>query len=169
MTQCISTVKLVRSRSTKVGRLCCFVDFIYLAQALVVNSPPNHQIRVRPVSATGIPHRTPDPGTPEDVALTSSSMTLYPYRDFSGGSRRCRNCGKTFTYTHNMVRHRRKCEGKCHLQCPLCGQQYNRRDHYYVHLLNKHNVHMTERESRLQPAGEGDLGIDMRQSSSPQP
>ncbi|XP_076460709.1 uncharacterized protein LOC143293577 isoform X5 [Babylonia areolata] len=52
----------------------------------------------------------------------------------------CRNCGKTFTYSQNMLRHRRKCEGTFHLECGLCGQLFNRKDYYNTHCITKHGV-----------------------------
>ena len=55
-------------------------------------------------------------------------------RERSGGSRQCRNCGKMFAYADNMVRHRRKCEGVFHLQCPVCGKGFNRRDYFNLHV-----------------------------------
>ena len=55
-------------------------------------------------------------------------------RELSGGSLQCRNCGKMFTFAYNMIRHRRKCEGNFHLQCPVCGQGFSRRDHYNLHV-----------------------------------
>ena len=39
-----------------------------------------------------------------------------------------------FNYSKNMIRHRRKCEGNFHLQCPVCGQGFSRRDHYNLHV-----------------------------------
>ncbi|KAL8575153.1 hypothetical protein ACOMHN_055146 [Nucella lapillus] len=56
-------------------------------------------------------------------------------REKSGGCLQCRNCGRTFTQPYNMVRHRRKCEGKFHLQCPYCGRGFYRRDKFNIHLL----------------------------------
>ncbi|KAL8575152.1 hypothetical protein ACOMHN_055145 [Nucella lapillus] len=49
----------------------------------------------------------------------------------------CRNCGKLFRYSRNMVRHRRRCEGNFHLQCPLCGLGFNRRDYFNLHIAKQ--------------------------------
>ncbi|PVD29681.1 hypothetical protein C0Q70_08936 [Pomacea canaliculata] len=46
----------------------------------------------------------------------------------------CPVCGKAFTKSFNMIRHRRKCEGRFHLQCPHCGRKFYRRDKYNIHL-----------------------------------
>ncbi|KAK7481198.1 hypothetical protein BaRGS_00027458 [Batillaria attramentaria] len=60
------------------------------------------------------------------------------HKELSGGSLRCRNCGKTFSYAYNMVRHRRKCEGVFHLQCPHCGRGFHRRDKLTMHIARYH-------------------------------
>ncbi|KAK7481201.1 hypothetical protein BaRGS_00027461 [Batillaria attramentaria] len=56
----------------------------------------------------------------------------------SVGGMKCRNCGKTFTFYHNMVRHRLKCEGVFHLQCPHCGRGFYRRDKLTIHIARYH-------------------------------
>ena len=61
----------------------------------------------------------------------------------------CRNCGKTFAYSFNMVRHRRQCEGKYHLQCPACDRQFHRRDLYADHLRAVHGLQDEKRDTRL--------------------
>ena len=50
----------------------------------------------------------------------------------------CKVCGMLLTNRKNAARHRRKCEGKCHLECGLCGQQFYRRDVYTKHMKSKH-------------------------------
>lgn len=52
----------------------------------------------------------------------------------------CRNCGKKFSYSHSMMRHRRKCEGTYHLTCGFCGKRFHRRDLYADHLATNHNA-----------------------------
>ncbi|KAL8575155.1 hypothetical protein ACOMHN_055148 [Nucella lapillus] len=74
---------------------------------------------------------------PLDQSISSLLLTTRSQRS-EGGAHECRNCGKHFAYSHNMVRHRRKCEGTYHLQCPECGQQFNRKDVYNVHVRTKH-------------------------------
>ena len=66
-------------------------------------------------------------------------------RGWHQGCLECRNCGKQFNYSKNMVRHRRKCEGNFHLCCPDCGKGFNRRDKYNLHVA-KHAL--AGRESR---------------------
>nr|KAG5695232.1 hypothetical protein BaRGS_008060 [Batillaria attramentaria] len=52
----------------------------------------------------------------------------------------CRTCGTLFTHTSNLLRHRKKCEGRFNLACHLCGQRFYRRDHYQEHLAHKHGT-----------------------------
>lgn len=66
-------------------------------------------------------------------------------RDRSDGSLSCRNCGKTFSITSNMLRHRRQCEGRGHLMCRFCGQQFARRDKYTRHMSLKHGEDVNTR------------------------
>ncbi|KAL8579073.1 hypothetical protein ACOMHN_036012 [Nucella lapillus] len=61
----------------------------------------------------------------------------------------CRNCGKMFAYSFNMVRHRRQCEGRYHLQCAVCGRQFHRRDLYADHLKMAHGLQDTKRDSYM--------------------
>ncbi|XP_076460740.1 uncharacterized protein LOC143293577 isoform X32 [Babylonia areolata] len=83
-------------------------------------------------------NRTQDPAV--DMGPTSWSWQRGP-KEMSGGSLQCRNCGKTFTYAYNMVRHRRKCEGVFHLRCPVCGEGFNRKDKYNLHLAKHFQSH----------------------------
>ncbi|XP_025094194.1 zinc finger protein 436-like [Pomacea canaliculata] len=55
-------------------------------------------------------------------------------RSRRGAGNQCRNCGKTYRQSHNMLRHRRQCEGTFHLQCAACGKRFFRRDSYMDHL-----------------------------------
>ncbi|XP_070210789.1 serine/arginine repetitive matrix protein 1-like isoform X3 [Littorina saxatilis] len=50
----------------------------------------------------------------------------------------CPVCNRAITNRKNIARHRRKCEQKCHLQCPECGEQFHRRDYYQKHLWKAH-------------------------------
>ena len=81
----------------------------------------------------------PDPDLAGHVFQRPSRGRWPGPRELSGGSLQCRNCGKLFTFAYNMIRHRRKCEGNFHLRCPACGQGFNRRDKYSLHLL-KHGL-----------------------------
>ncbi|KAK7481229.1 hypothetical protein BaRGS_00027489 [Batillaria attramentaria] len=66
----------------------------------------------------------------------------------------CRNCGKTFAYSYNMVRHRRQCEGTFHLVCGVCGKKFHRRDVYAVHLNTVHGLQDDKRRSRADTGDE---------------
>ncbi|KAL8575150.1 hypothetical protein ACOMHN_055143 [Nucella lapillus] len=54
----------------------------------------------------------------------------------------CRRCGKCYQQNCSLIRHRRSCEGRCHLNCPMCGMQFYRRDLLRRHTILVHNVTM---------------------------
>ena len=93
-----------------------------------------------PCPAPGLADSGRPPGCPSpwDLALHVLPHNYTLLRDRSDGSLSCRNCGKTFSITSNMLRHRRQCEGRGHLMCGYCGQQFARRDKYSRHLALKH-------------------------------
>lgn len=53
---------------------------------------------------------------------------------------RCRACGQVVSHRNNVSRHRRKCQRVHHLQCPLCGKPFYRRDVYQRHLRTVHGL-----------------------------
>ena len=83
-------------------------------------------------------HSAGGSASPWGLALQVLPHNYTLLRDRSDGSLSCRNCGKTFSITSNMLRHRRQCEGRGHLMCRHCGQQFARRDKYSRHMSLKH-------------------------------
>ncbi|KAL8579079.1 hypothetical protein ACOMHN_036018 [Nucella lapillus] len=63
----------------------------------------------------------------------------------------CRNCGKQYKHSATMTRHRKQCEGKYHLSCPVCGRPFHRRDRYQEHLLKMHQLHDTTEAKYRKP------------------
>ncbi|KAL8579074.1 hypothetical protein ACOMHN_036013 [Nucella lapillus] len=96
-----------------------------------------------------LPHWEPaEPAISRGVSFKSGDMPAS-----------CRNCGKTFTYSQNMLRHRRKCEGTFHLECALCGQLFNRKDYYNTHCSTKHGMMTGGRGSVVPPFSEADFSV----------
>lgn len=80
--------------------------------------------------------------------------------------RTCRSCGKTFAYSQNMLRHRRKCEGTFHLSCIVCGQLFSRSDYYNAHMRSKHAGVETSCGSDLSIQAFGEAGHELTFSGS---
>ncbi|KAK7481234.1 hypothetical protein BaRGS_00027494 [Batillaria attramentaria] len=82
------------------------------------------------------------------------------------GRHTCRSCGKSYTHKQNMLRHRRICEGTCHLRCESCGREFHRRDLYSDHLRVAH-VHFEEVPFRRGPTRYGAESQRHRQANPP--
>ena len=52
----------------------------------------------------------------------------------------CGRCGRRYQQHCSLIRHRRHCEGRCHLACTLCGAMFYRRDLLRRHTWSVHDV-----------------------------
>lgn len=77
---------------------------------------------------------------PRGQRHSSKPFASEEAQETKGCRYQCRSCGKTYAHSFSMLRHRRLCEGSCHLECPVCGKPYHRRDLYSIHLNLVHNI-----------------------------
>lgn len=52
----------------------------------------------------------------------------------------CGKCNQSFSYTGNLARHKKACEGKFDLKCSHCDKVFYRPDVLKIHLQAKHGV-----------------------------
>ncbi|KAK7481204.1 hypothetical protein BaRGS_00027464 [Batillaria attramentaria] len=50
----------------------------------------------------------------------------------------CTRCGRQYSHQPGLIRHRKQCEGRYDIQCPVCYKQFHRRDACKQHILSKH-------------------------------
>ena len=68
------------------------------------------------------------------------TMEALPPKEGQPDRFRCSACGQVVSHRNNVSRHRRKCQRVHHLQCPLCGKPFYRRDVYQKHLRTVHRM-----------------------------
>ncbi|CAG5117065.1 unnamed protein product, partial [Candidula unifasciata] len=71
----------------------------------------------------------------------SAAQRTSHFTEQSDGGRgyTCDNCGKSYTLSHVLSRHRWKCQGLRVINCNVCQASFYRMDHLKKHML-RHRV-----------------------------
>lgn len=79
--------------------------------------------------------------------LSASSLAASNSKPIGRGCRmvgvpelQCRRCGRQYQQNCSLLRHRRNCEGRFHLECPVCNRKFYRRDVFKNHMKIHHGA-----------------------------
>lgn len=67
------------------------------------------------------------------------------HRDLQQKPAVCDRCGKCYTYSYTLKRHKWKCLGLRHLECEICGRVNHRLDYHKAHMLRVHGLTVLQR------------------------